>query len=176
MNFTKKLFTLLIMASTLAFIGCGDDAACDGKQCPDGQLLDAATCDCIVINSLPCDGKTCPEGQVPQEGVCISSCQEGTFPKFGLCLPCAVKNCAECDVKGCLRCKDGFKEYHGYCKFDADGYCTAQIGSKCGGCYYGKFDQNYLCKKTVSQCEWYFKQCYYCWGDNFWRGPCKTNY
>ena len=70
MNFTKKLFTFLIIASTFAIVGCGDDAACDGKQCLDTQLLDAATCDCIDINTIPCDGVTCDEGEVLDAATC----------------------------------------------------------------------------------------------------------
>jgi len=70
MSFTKKLFTLLFFASVFAFVGCGDDDVCDGKQCTDTQLLDAATCNCIDVNTVPCDGKTCPEGEVLDAATC----------------------------------------------------------------------------------------------------------
>jgi hypothetical protein len=70
MSITKNLFTLLLLGSVLAFISCGDDAACDGKQCSDSQLLDAATCDCITIITEPCDGKTCADGEVLDATTC----------------------------------------------------------------------------------------------------------
>ena len=64
MSFTKKLFTLIVLGSVLAFVSCGDDAACDGKQCQDDQYLDAATCECLDRIVEPCDGKTCTEGEI----------------------------------------------------------------------------------------------------------------
>ena len=70
MNFTKKLFTFLILASLFAFVGCGDDDVCDGKQCADGQVLDAATCNCVTVNTEPCDGQTCPDGEVLDAETC----------------------------------------------------------------------------------------------------------
>lgn len=68
MSVTKKLFTLLLLGSTLAFVGCGDDEICDGKECATGQILDAATCNCV--DTAPCDGKTCAEGEVLDATTC----------------------------------------------------------------------------------------------------------
>lgn len=70
MNSTKKLFTLILLGCVLVFISCGDDAACDGKQCSDTQLLDAATCNCIEINQTPCDDKTCSDDEVLDAATC----------------------------------------------------------------------------------------------------------
>jgi len=70
MNITKKLFNLLLLGTILGFMGCSDNAACDGKQCSDSQLLDAATCECITIITAPCNGKTCMEGEVLDAATC----------------------------------------------------------------------------------------------------------
>ncbi|MDF1698190.1 MAG: hypothetical protein P1U56_20245 [Saprospiraceae bacterium] len=70
MNYSKNLFTIILLGSVLSFISCGDDAACDGKQCTDTQLLDAATCNCIEITTLPCDGKTCADDEVLDAATC----------------------------------------------------------------------------------------------------------
>jgi hypothetical protein len=70
MSFTKQLFTLMIFGAMLAFVGCGDDAVCDGKQCSDNQVLDAATCNCVDIITEPCDGLTCSEGEILDIATC----------------------------------------------------------------------------------------------------------
>ena len=63
----KYLLGLCIMIATLTMVSCSDDA-CDGKTCPEGQILDANTCDCII--TAPCDGKTCPDGEILDANTC----------------------------------------------------------------------------------------------------------
>lgn len=70
MNITKRLFILLAFGSILALVSCGDDAACDGKQCTDIQYLDAATCNCLDRIVEPCDGKSCADGEILDAATC----------------------------------------------------------------------------------------------------------
>ncbi len=64
MTFNKNLFTVLLFALTIAFIGCKDEDVCDGKQCSDTEILDASTCECKSIINNPCEGITCPAGEI----------------------------------------------------------------------------------------------------------------
>ena len=75
MNLTKKLFTFLIIASAFAFVGCGDDEPCDGKECAAGEMLDEDTCNCV--STAPCDGKICEAGEMLNEDTCECEEQEG---------------------------------------------------------------------------------------------------
>lgn len=70
MNISKKLFTVLFLASFFAFVGCGDDDICDGKECTETQILDATTCNCVDIDPSICEGKTCPTGEVLDATTC----------------------------------------------------------------------------------------------------------
>jgi hypothetical protein len=42
----KQIFKLTLIAMVFSFAGCGDEDACEGKQCPDGLTLNTETCDC----------------------------------------------------------------------------------------------------------------------------------
>lgn len=62
MVLSKNLFTVLLIACTIAFVGCKDEDICEGKQCTDTEILDASTCECKSIITNPCEGITC-EGE-----------------------------------------------------------------------------------------------------------------
>ena len=47
MSFTKNLFLFILGA--IAFVGCGDDDLCDGKECPEGQILNTVNCECVEL-------------------------------------------------------------------------------------------------------------------------------
>jgi len=66
----KNLLGIFVVIATITMMSCGDDEACDGKTCPSGQILDANTCDCVIVNPEPCDGKTCPSGQILDASTC----------------------------------------------------------------------------------------------------------
>jgi hypothetical protein len=86
MKNVKNLFGLLFFSIALFMTSCGDDEVCDGKTCPSGQILDANSCDCIIVNPEPCDGKTCPAGQILDASTC---------------------NCVDTAVCGGMTCPDG---------------------------------------------------------------------
>ena len=66
----KNLLGLFMMIAAFTMISCGDEEACDGKTCPSGQVLDANTCDCVIVNPEPCDGKTCGTGEILDASTC----------------------------------------------------------------------------------------------------------
>jgi len=62
MNFTTKTILSALAIMLFAMVGCEDNAICDGRQCADGQVLDAFTCECVDI--APCAGKTCEDDEI----------------------------------------------------------------------------------------------------------------
>ena len=68
-------------------MGC-DDGPCERDIFPGNQILDANTCECIIVIVEPCNGKTCVTGEILDANtddcfdasVCSGvTCPEGQF-------------------------------------------------------------------------------------------------
>lgn len=66
MKALRNFLFLAILASAFVFVGCDDD--CD-VTCSEGEVL-SVDCECITVTSESCPGVTCPDGEVVDNSTC----------------------------------------------------------------------------------------------------------